>query len=160
MTTINEHTTEVGEKMTNDVNLQTITESDRVIGVVGSLVELNTQPPPDKIQMAAKLASTSTTVGILNSILAHEGIAAKGTKEEKAAYLADSVPTQRLITLRAEHAGTATAKAKTKPKAEPKAKPELSVMSLLHKKRKRQDEESACVQDPSRVLCASMNFQP
>ena len=141
MTAIQEHTAEVGEKTIKDVNLHTTAESNRVIEAVRSLVEANTQPPPDKIQMAAKLASTSTTVGILNSILAHEGIAAKGTKEEKAAYLADSVPPQRLIALRAEHAGTATtnAKAKTKPKAEPKAKPVVWVMSLLHKKRKRED---------------------
>ena len=92
MTAIQEHTAEVGEKTIKDVNLHTTAESNRVIEAVRSLVEANTQPPPDKIQMAAKLASTSTTVGILNSILAHEGIAAKGTKEEKAAYLADSVP--------------------------------------------------------------------
>ena len=112
MTAIQEHTTEVGEKTTNDVNLHTTTKSDRVIEAVRSLVEANTQPSPDKIQMAAKLASTSTTVGILNPILLDEGVSTKGSKEEKAAYFADSVPAQRLITLRAEHAGTATRKTK------------------------------------------------
>ena len=85
--------------------------------------------------MAAKLASTSTSVGVLNTIFPDEGMWAKGAKEEGAVYLVDFVPPQRLITLRAEHAGTAStnAKAKTNPKAEPKAKPALSVMSLLQK---------------------------
>jgi hypothetical protein len=123
MTAITKHTTDVGEKTTKDVNSHTTAESDRVIQAVTSLVQANTQSNPDKIQMAAKLASSSTTVSVLNSILIDEGLSIKGTKEEKAALLADAVPVHRLLALKAEKAGVVKPKSKAKAENSTKAIP-------------------------------------
>ena len=85
LTAIKEHTAEVGEQTIKNVNSHTTTDSDLIIEASLSLVGVNTQSPPDKIQMVAELASTSTSDGVLNSILTEEGMSAKGTNEEKAA---------------------------------------------------------------------------
>ena len=100
---------------------KTTAESDRVINAVATLVQGNTQPNPDTTRMAAKLASSSTTVKVLNSILKDEGMPTKGTKEEKATVLADSVPVHKLLALTAEHAGVT----KPTPKAKAKSSPEI-----------------------------------
>ena len=123
MTAITKHTTAVGEKTTKDVNSHTTAESDRVIQAVTSLVQANTQSNPDKIQMAAKLALSSTTVSVLNSILIDEGLWIKGIKEEKAALLADAVPVHRLLALKAEKAGVVKPKSKAKAETSTKAIP-------------------------------------
>ena len=104
MKAIMEHTAAIGEKTTKDVNSHSTAESDRVISAVTSLVRSNTQPNPDQTRMAAKLASSSTTASVLNSILTAEGMSTKGTKEEKAALLATSVPVHKLLAMTAERA--------------------------------------------------------
>ena len=71
--------------------------------------------------MAAKMASTATSVSVLNSILENCGMETKGTKAEKATILANSVPVHKLLELTAEYAGIAKPKAKAKAKAKTKA---------------------------------------
>ena len=128
MDAINDHVTEVGKNTTVNVNVHTTSESNRVIketvNSVLSAIQQNTQALPTQIEMGTKLAGPSTTVSVLNSILVDEGMLCKGTKAEKAAILAGSVPVTKLVALLAEHAGMSsrTATPKATPKAKPKAK--------------------------------------
>ena len=97
-------------KQTNQINSHTTTEADRIIEETSrrvlETIGQRTQPLPDQITMAAKLSSQSTAVRVLDSILLDEGLECKGTKAEKAAVLAQSVPIHQLVDLLAEHAGT------------------------------------------------------
>lgn len=64
--------------------------------------------------MASKLASPAVPVKVLNAILTEEGVTVKGSKSEKAAYLAKTVPAHRLQDMLEEHAGVKVPKGKTR----------------------------------------------
>ena len=90
--------------------------------------------------MAAKLAS-STTVSVLNSILIDEGLWIKGTKEEKAALLADAVPVHRLLALKAEKAGV------VKPKSKAKAESSTNAIPAPRKRKRSEVPPPGCSSD-------------
>jgi hypothetical protein len=59
--------------------------------------------------MAAVMAGPSTAVKVLNSILSDQGIECKGTKTDKAEFLANTIPVHRLAKLLEEHKNVAIA---------------------------------------------------
>ena len=68
------------------------------------------------------MAGPSTSVRVLNSILQSEGLQCKGQKSDKAAFLATSIPTHKLLQLLEEHKNTSQVKAKAKAKSKAHAK--------------------------------------
>ena len=101
-------------------------EADRIIketkDAVLEAIEQHTQPLPDQIQVATMMAGPSTSVRVLNSILQSEGLQCKGQKSDKAAFLATSIPTHKLLQLLEEHKNTSQVKAKAKAKSKAPAK--------------------------------------
>ncbi len=101
-------------------------EADRIIketkDAVLEAIEQHTQPLPDQIQVATMMAGPSTSVRVLNSILQSEGLQCKGQKSDKAAFLATSIPTHKLLQLLEEHKNTSQVKAKAKAKSKAHAK--------------------------------------
>lgn len=95
----------------------TTSESNRIIkettAAVLNVIGQNTQPLPDQIQIATRMAGPSTAVRVLNSILRSEGLQCKGTKSDKAAFLARNIPTHELLQLLDEHRSSIEVRAKS-----------------------------------------------
>jgi hypothetical protein len=115
------------DKKAKDINLHTSSEADRIIAATATavleVIGKHTQPNPGQTRMAAVMAGPSTAVKVLNSILSDQGIECKGTKTDKAEFLANTIPVHRLVKLLEEHKNCAMSKpkAKAKPKADSKA---------------------------------------
>ena len=153
MAAIKEHTTEVGDKTTQDVNKHTTSETDRMILAVESLVPVKMKPKQGQVRMAAELAGPLTGVSVLNSILRDEGLECKGTKTDKAELLVERIPVDRLVQLVEEHKGMIIS---AKPKAEPKAKAKAKASQPSKKKSDKDDDQSP----PKRRSVMSMLVQP
>ena len=108
------------DKKAKDINLHTSSEADRIIAATATavleVIGKNTQPNPGQTRMAAVMAGPSTAVKVLNSILSDQGIECKGTKTDKAEFLANTIPVHRLAKLLEEHKNCAA-----KPKVDSKA---------------------------------------
>ena len=101
------------DKKAKDINLHTSSEADRIIAATATavleVIGKNTQPNPGQTRMAAVMAGPSTAVKVLNSILSDQGIECKGTKTDKAEFLANTIPVHRLAKLLEEHKNFAIA---------------------------------------------------
>jgi hypothetical protein len=101
------------DKKAKDINLHTSSEADRIIAATATavleVIGKNTQPNPRQTRMAAVMAGPSTAVKVLNSILSDQGIECKGTKTDKAEFLANTIPVHRLAKLLEEHKNFAIA---------------------------------------------------
>ena len=145
------------DKQTKQINAHTSTQADRIIkettSRVAETIGQHTQPLPEQIGMAARLASTATAVGVLNIILVEKELTCKGTKAEKAALLARDVPVHELLDLLAKHGGTkAKGKAKARAKAKPTPAPESSNDSSDEASSNCSSDEARLQREPKEVV--------
>ena len=118
------------DKKAKEINSHTSSVGDRIVqettATVLEAIGQNTQPNPERTRMAAIMAGSSTAVKVLNSILCELGKECKGTKTDKAEFLANNVPVHQLVRLLEEHKSCATSKPRAKGKAKADNKPAAS----------------------------------